>query len=444
VVYINGIAVAVIELKKSTVSVSQGIRQNLSNQNEHFNKPFFATIQFVMAGNTGEGLRYATIETPEKYYLEWKNDTVNTAAQPLDAVSIDINEKCASLPDKLDWQLYSIFQKRRFLDLIHNFVVFDKGVKKVCRHNQYFGIKKAQIKLGRNQGGIIWHTQGSGKTLTMVWLSKWILASNPDARVLIITDRDELDEQMEKVYKGVDEQVYRASSCADLVDRLDKTDKRLICSLIHKFGVRTNSEATESQTKKSVEQFIKELKAALPMGFKAKGDFVVFVDECHRTQSGLLHEAMKEILPNAIFVGFTGTPLLVKDKKTSIEVFSPGYIHTYKYDEAVADGVVLDLRYEARDIEQVITQQDKIDAYFDAKTRGLNDAAKAKLKSKWGNMPKVYSSRKRLEIIAEDIIADFDIKSRLADGNGNAILAADSIYSACKYYEIFQARNFKP
>lgn len=443
VVYINGIAVAVIELKKSTVSVSQGVRQNLSNQSEHFNKPFFTTMQFVMAGNTGEGLRYGTIETPEKYYVEWKNDAVNTTAQPLDDVSIDINEKCASLPDKLDWQLFSMFQKRRFLDLIHNFVVFDKGVKKVCRHNQYFGIKKAQIKLGRMQGGIIWHTQGSGKTLTMVWLSKWMLATNPNARVLIVTDRDELDEQMEKVYKGVDEQVYRTSSCADLVDRLDKTDKRLICSLIHKFGVRTNSESSESQTKKSVEQFVKELKAALPVEFKAKGNFVVFVDECHRTQSGLLHEAMKEILPNAIFVGFTGTPLLVKDKKTSIEVFSPGYIHTYKYDEAVADGVVLDLRYEARDIEQVISQQDKIDAYFDAKTRGLNDAAKAKLKSKWANMQKVYSSRKRLEVITEDIIADFDIKGRLTDGNGNAMLVADSIYSACKYYEIFQSRGFK-
>lgn len=443
VVYINGIAVAVIELKKSTVSVSQGIRQNISNQSEHFNKPLFTTIQFVMAGNTGEGLRYGAIETPEKYYLEWKNDTVNTTAQPLDDVSLDILEKCANLPDKLDWQLFSMFQKRRFLDLIHNFIVFDKGVKKVCRHNQFFGVKKAQIKLSRKQGGIIWHTQGSGKTITMVWLSKWILANNPNTRILIVTDRDELDEQMEKVYRGVDELVYRTSSCADLVDRLDKTEKRLICSLIHKFGIRTNSEATESQTKKSVEQYIKELKAALPKGFKAKGDFVVFVDECHRTQSGLLHEAMKEILPNAIFIGFTGTPLLVKDKKTSIEVFSPGYIHTYKYDEAVADGVVLDLRYEARDIEQIITAQDKIDQYFEAKTRGLNDAAKAKLKSKWGNMQKVYSSRKRLEVIAEDVIADFDIKNRLADGNGNAMLVADSIYSACKYYEIFQSRGFR-
>jgi type I restriction enzyme R subunit len=443
VIYINGIAVAVIELKKSTVSVSHGIRQNRSNENEHFNKPFFTTIQFEMAGNNSEGLRYGTIETKEKYYLEWKNDIVDTKAQPLDDVSLEILDKCKSLPDKLDWQLYSMFHKCRFLDLIHNFIVFDKGDKKVCYHNQFFGVKKAQLKLAKKQGGIIWHTQGSGKTLTMVWLSKWILANNPNARVLIVTDREELDDQMEKVYKGVDEQIYRTSSCADLVEKLDKTSKRLICTLIHKFGMHNSLESNEIQIKKSVEQFIKELREALPQGFKAKGDFVIFVDECHRTQSGLLHAAMKEILPAAIFIGFTGTPLLVKDKKTSIEIFSPGYIHTYKYDEAVADGVVLDLRYEARDIDQIITAQDKIDEYFDIKTRGLNDAAKAKLKSKWANMQKVYGSRKRLEVIADDIITDFDLKNRLADGHGNAMLVADSIYSACKYYKIFQAREFK-
>jgi len=443
VIYINGIAVAIMELKKSTVSVSTGIRQNRSNQSEHFNKPFFTTMQFILAGNDSEGLRYGTVETKEKYYLEWKNDTVHTTAQPLDDTSLNILEKCERLPNKLDWQLFSMFDKRRLIDLIHNFIIFDKGVKKVCRYNQFFGIKKAQIKLSRNQGGIIWHTQGSGKTLTMVWLSKWILENNQSARVLVITDREELDDQIEKVYIGVDEKVHRSTSCVDLVEKLNTSEKRLICSLIHKFGIGSRAESSESQAKKSVEQFIRELKAALPQGFKAKGDFVVFVDECHRTQSGVLHRAMKEILPNAIFVGFTGTPLLVKDKKTSIEVFAPGYIHTYKYNEAVSDGVVLDLRYEARDIEQIITAQEKIDAYFDTKTQGLNDVERAKLKSKWGNMQKVYSSRKRLEVIAEDIIADFDMKNRLADGNGNAMLVADSIYSACKYYEIFQSRGFK-
>ncbi|MDR3001978.1 MAG: HsdR family type I site-specific deoxyribonuclease [Fibromonadaceae bacterium] len=437
VVYINGIAIAVIELKKSTVSVLQGIRQNISNQNELFNKPFFTTIQFVMAGNSSEGLRYGTIETKEKYYLEWKNDTVNTETQPLDNVSLDIFDKCKSLSgDKLDWQLYSMFHKRRLLDLMHNFIAFDKGIKKMCRHNQFFGVKKAQLKLGKKQGGIIWHTQGSGKTLTMVWLSKWILASNPNARVLIVTDREELDAQIQKVYKGVNESIIPTKSCADLIDKLNVSQNRLICSLIHKFGKR--GEVSDLD----YEEFIKDLYKSLPKNFVAKGEFVVFVDECHRTQSGKLHKAMKAILPNAIFIGFTGTPLLVKDKATSIETFGE-YIHTYKYDEAVADGVVLDLRYEARDIEQVITAQDKIDAYFDAKTRGLNDSTKAKLKSKWANMQNVYSARKRLEVIAEDIISDFDTKARLADGNGNAMLVADSIYSACKYYKIFESLGFK-
>ena len=419
VVYINGIAIAVIELKKSTVSVSTGIRQNLSNQNEHFNKPFFTTIQYVMAGNSSEGLRYGTIETKEKYFMEWKDDT-------------DVSQ----FHDKLEWQLYSMFQKSRILDLIHNFIIFDKGEKKVCRHNQYFGIKNAQLRIVEKQGGIIWHTQGSGKTLTMVWLSKWILANNSDARVLIITDREELDEQIEKVYKGVDEQIYKTQSCTDLIDNLNTHQNRLVCSLIQKFGRRGEISDLD------YEKYIEELYKSLPKDFEAKGNFIVFVDECHRTQSGKLHKVMKEILPNAIFIGFTGTPLLRKDKATSLEIFG-GYIHTYKYDEGVTDGIVLDLRYEARDINQIITSQEKIDEYFTAKTRGLNDTAKAKLKSKWGNMQNVYSSKKRLRIIVEDIIRDFDIKNRLANGKGNAILVADSIYSACKYYVIFQEYGFK-
>ena len=151
VIYINGIAIAVIELKKSTVSVSQGIRQNVSNQSEHFNKPFFTTIQFVMAGNNSEGLRYGTIETKEKYYLEWKNDTVNTEAQPLDDVSVDILEKCKQLPDKLDWQLYSMFQKRRILDLIHNFIIFDNGTKRSAAIISSLVLKRHRSNLAENR-----------------------------------------------------------------------------------------------------------------------------------------------------------------------------------------------------------------------------------------------------------------------------------------------------
>ena len=431
VVFVNGIALSVIELKKSTISVSNGIRQNLTNQREGFIYPFFTTMQIEAAGNDSEGLRYGVINTPEKYYLEWKNyeKTSNAKAK-------EINNVCTLLKDnKLEWQTYSIYEKTRFLDIIHNFIIFDKGIKKVCRHNQYFGILEAQQKI--REGGIIWHTQGSGKSLTMVWLSKWILSHYHNARVLIITDRDELDEQIEKTYGGVDENIYRTTSCKDLIGKLGAHDERLICSLVHKFGHRNTSGVKAD----NYDAYIEELKKSLPKNFSAKGDIYVFVDECHRTQSGKLHKAMKEILPNSVFIGFTGTPLLREDKKKSKEIFGE-YIHTYKYSEAVTDNVVLDLHYESRDIPQEVTNQAKIDEWFEAKTRGLMPRAKAKLKQLWGNLQTLYSSKTRLEKIACDIIFDFNTKSRLEEGNGNALLVADTIYSACKYYEIFASKGF--
>lgn len=439
VIYLNGIAVAVIELKKSSVSVSTGIRQNLTNQKDSFIQPFFSTIQYCMAGNETEGLRYGTLLTKEKFYLEWKSDGFTDNEGERCDTDIRIDAECAKISNKLLGQLYAMFDKERFIDLLENFIVFDKGIKKVCRYNQYYGIKRAQMRLDKDKSGIIWHTQGSGKTLTMVWLSKWLLAHGygENCRVLIVTDRDELDEQIEKTFKGVDEKIARTSSGQDLIDKLNAYDDSLMCSLVHKFGKR-GGEASEAD----YDKFIEEIMKNLPEGFEAKGKIYVFVDECHRTQSGKLHAAMKAIMPKATFVGFTGTPLLKKDKKTSIEVFGP-YIHAYKYDEAVRDGVVLDLRYEYRDIPQDLSSQDKVDLWFDTKTRGLSPRAKAKLKEKWATMQKVYSSRSRLEKIAWDIIQDFDLKPRLMDGNGNAILVADSIYSACKYYEIFQSRGFK-
>jgi type I restriction enzyme R subunit len=437
VIYLNGIAVAVIELKKSTVSVSNGIRQNLTNQREMFIEPFFTTIQFCMAGNDSEGLRYGVIKTPEKYYLEWKKDGFGEYPEERHEMDIRVEEICDTIPNKLDSALFAMYYKARFLNLIHNFMIFDKGQKKVCRYNQYYGIMRAQKRLTSGKGGIIWHTQGSGKSLTMIWLSKWLLSNIPTARVLIVTDRDELDEQIERNYKGVNETIVRTRSGADLLARLNSHEDRLLCSLIHKFGKR-GGEATE----KDYERYIEELKGSLPADFSVKDDIYVFVDECHRTQSGKLHLAMKTILPHAVFVGFTGTPLLKSNKATSIEVFGQ-YIHTYKFDEGVADGVVLDLCYEYRDIPQEIMSQAKIDAWFEAKTRGLMPRAKARLKQVWGNMQTVYSSRSRLEKIVCDIIFDFETKARLADGSGNAILVADDILTACKYYELFQQKNFR-
>jgi len=415
VLYVNGIALGVLELKRSIVSVAQGIRQNWDSQKKEFIRPFFSTVQLIMAGNETEGLRYGVIETPEKYYLRWKETDAHPAAGD----------------NPLLRELSQICRKDRLLELVHDFIVFDAGTKKICRHNQYFGVHAAQERVRRREGGIIWHTQGSGKSLTMVWLAKWIRANVTNARVLLITDRTELDEQIEKVFNGVSENIYRTSSGADLVQVLNAAEEWLICSLIHKFG--RGDELSDAD----VETYVQDIQSNLPGGFYAKGELFVFVDECHRTQSGKLHKAMKALLPGAMFIGFTGTPLLKTDKQKSIEIFGP-YIHTYKYDEAVKDRVVLDLRYEARDIDQTITSQDRIDQWFELKTSGLTDLAKAQLKQRWGTLQRVLSSRGRLEQIVADILIDMETRDRLKSGHGTAILVSGSIYSACRFYEMFQ------
>jgi type I restriction enzyme R subunit len=409
VLYVNGIAIGVLELKRSIVSVAEGIRQNLDNQKKEFIRPFFATVQLVMAGNDTEGLRYGVVETKEKYYLTWK--------EPSD------------IENPLDRAVSQLCRKDRLLEVIHDFIVFDAGEKKTCRHNQYFGVHAAQEAVKRRQGGIIWHTQGSGKSLTMVWLAKWIRENVKDARVLLITDRIDLDEQIEKVFKGVNENIYRTKSGADLVNVLNESEELLICSLVHKFGASDDPD---------VDSYLADIHRHLPKDFYAKGNIFVFVDECHRTHkgSGKLHQAMTTLLPGAMLIGFTGTPLLKAEKQKSIEVFGP-YIHTYKYDEAVHDKVVLDLRYEARDIDQHLTSQQKIDQWFELKTAGLTDAARAQLKQRWGTMQKVLSSEPRLKMIIDDILMDMETRDRLKSGYGNAILVSSSIYNACRLFEMF-------
>lgn len=443
VLYVNGIAVGVLELKRSTVSISEGIRQNLDNQKHIFIKPFFSTIQYVMAGNDVEGLAYGAIQTREKFYLKWKevNEEKDKAYPHLLKITKTIRDKAANYSYPLDRNITEMLNKERFLELMHDFIVFDRGIKKHSRPNQYFGIKSAQDFIARKEGGIIWHTQGSGKSLTMVWLTKWLREYNPNARVLVITDREELDEQIEKVYMGVQEKIYRTKSGRDLLSKLNETSPWLMCSLIHKFGKKDKYD-DESASDEDVEKYLQELRSSIPSDYKAKGDIYVFVDECHRTQSGKLHDAMKAFVPDALFIGFTGTPLLKTDKQSSLEVFGR-YIHTYKFDEAVTDKVVLDLRYEARDIEQKITSFDKIDEWFDLKTKGLTEFAKAELKQRWGTIKKVYSSKSRLEKIVMDMMLDMERKERLQNGRGNAMLVSDSIYNACRYYELFQNAGLK-
>lgn len=396
VLYVNGIALGVLELKKSSVSVESGIRQNLDNQKKEFIRDFFKTIQLVMAGNESQGLKYGVIETKEKYYLSWKEEGV-----------------LKNLFETIECFL----KKERFLEFIHDFLIFDKGQKKCARFHQYFAIKKTQEFIKRKEGGIIWHTQGSGKSLTMVWLTQWLRKNIKQARILIVTDRRELDAQIQGVFSGIGENIYRADSKKDLLSVLFENKEFLVGSLMHKFD--------DNDLKQPV---LKE--------------WVVLVDECHRTQSAKLHKAMKSLLPNAIFIGFSGTPLLKQDKKTSQEVFGD-YIHCYKFNEAVSDKVVLDLNYEARSVDQYVSSPEKLDEYFELKTQNLNDAAKTELKKKWVNLQKVFSTKDRLARIVQDIVLDMAKLPRLRSEKGNAMLVAESVYNACRYFELFLETELK-
>ena len=414
VLYLNGLAIAVIELKRSSVELADGVRQLITNQEEIFNKGFFSTVQLVLAGSDSQGLRYGTTGTPEQFFVAWKGE-----APP--AASPAVAPAAGAL---LDRPLAQLCHKARLLDLIRNFMLFDAGHKKVPRPHQFFGVKAAQERIARREGGVIWHTQGSGKSILMVLIAKWLLEHDPDARILVVTDRDELDKQIEGVMKnagviGAESPSPRITSRAEFVEKLGSRTPRLLCALLHKFDAA-------------------DLTGPPP---PVNGRFYVFVDECHRTQGGDMNKQMKRWLTGAIFIGFTGTPLLRKDKLMTRDVFGT-YIHTYKFHEGVADGVILDLKYEARDVPQQLTTRAAIDPWCEQKTKGLNNFQKALVRKRWATMEELMSAGERKQRIIADIIEDFSLKPRLNSDRGTAILVAASIYDACHYFRLLQNTNF--
>ena len=411
VLYINGLAIGVIELKRSTVEVADGVRQLITNQEEMFNIGFFATVQLVFAGSDSQGLRYGTTGTPEQFFVQWKDEQGGGAMAP---------------GMLLDRPLARMCGKKRLLDLIRNCVLFDAGQKKVPRPHQYFGFKSAQERIRRREGGVIWHTQGSGKSILMVLIAKWLMEHDSEARILVITDRDELDKQIEGVMRNAgviseDASSPRITSRKQFVEKLGATTPRLLCALIHKFDTA-------------------DLKGDPPA---IHGRFYIFVDECHRTQGGDMNRQMKRWMRDAIFIGFTGTPLLRKDKLMTRDVFGT-YIHTYKFHEGVADKVILDLKYEARNVPQRLTSKKAIDAWFAQKTKNLNNFQKAVLRKRWATMEELMSAGERKQRIIADIIQDFSLKPRLNNDRGTAILVTASIYDACHYFRLFQNTTFGP
>ena len=438
VVYVNGIALAVIELKRSIVSVTEGIRQHLSNQMELI-PSFFTTTQFTAVANETNGFMYATICTPQKYWCPWKKDT---------------NETGVKLTDTEALQMF--FDKQTFMTMFRYGITTDAGIKKVMRPHQLHALNAAMPRLREKASGVIWHSQGSGKSLTMFWLAQYIKNNFENPRVLIITDRTELDEQIAMNFQHNGTDLHRAKSQDDLLETLNKGEEWLICSLIHKFGNRSNGER-EGEDIVDLDSYLKELmdkiKAEYP-NFSVKGkNFFVFIDECHRTNGGRLHEAMRAILgDNVMLIGFTGTPLL-KDQKQSkkyekeyqkisklSEVRFGSFIHMYLHKQAVEDGVILDLQYEGRDVEQRISDKDKLDDKLANITAGLDEESKLAVEGRWATMQRIFSSKERIERIGWSVLDDM-AKYPMTESWANAMLVAGNIEAAYKYYDFFQNQS---
>ena len=408
VLFINGIPIVVIELKKSSVSLENGIKQLEKEQGKDEIAHLFKYIQLTIAAN-GSGARYGTTGTAFKFYSVWKEQDEAKAKESLKSL---INGREISA---LDMTLFALLSKDRLLRLVRHYIVFDQKMKKVCRYQQFFAIEEtlkrvSMIKDGVRAGGLIWHTQGSGKSLTMVMLTKLLKQIYINSKIIVVTDRIDLDGQIHETFENTDTTAGRASSGSDLIEKL-QSGVSVITTLVHKF------------------EKVKNQKVVI-----RDGDIFVLVDESHRTQGGDLHKAMKKALPLACYIGFTGTPLL-KREKNSFAKFG-GEIHRYTIDDAVKDGAVLPLLYEGRYVGQEVLDPEGLTRKFDLISRELGDEAKRDLQQKWARFERVASSEQRLELIAVDI--NGHIKKTLKESGFKAMLATQRKYDAIKYHEIFE------
>lgn len=416
VLFVNGIPLVVIEVKCSAVETNQGISQHVRNQNPDGEIPrLFAVSQVLIAANDSDP-RYATTGTPAKFWALWREQDISDAQmgsivnagldpQEIAKIWIDFDRHRRThdrlmdpgaggrLPTQLDRTLIGLCDPARFLEIVRGFALFDDGIKKVARYQQYFGVVRAMERIrqmtpdGRRKGGVIWHTQGSGKSLTMVMLAGAIEREFRHARFVIVTDRVDLDRQLTQTFRNAGKQAEQATTGSDLIKKL-KARRPVVTTLIHKFRA----------------------------GLSAAGDFkdsdpdiFVLVDESHRSQTvtdiDSLHAQMRKVLPAASYIGFTGTPLL-KQEKSTFDRFG-GLIHAYKIDQAVRDKAVVPLFYEGRHVDMNV-QDASLDKWFDRATRGLSDDQRADLKRRMARAQTVQGVKPWLKEIAWDVSNDFD------------------------------------
>jgi len=406
VLFVNGIPLAVIECKDASVPIIQAISQNIRNQKPDYIPQLFKFIQIVMAANKNE-TKYATCGTPDKFWSTWNEQYVEKQNELLDKTVI------GRQVTKQDRDIISLFEKERFLELIKDFIIFEAGKKKICRYQQYFAVKAMLERIKQDKkGGVVWHTQGSGKSITMVYITKKIMEDKEiqNPQVVIATDRVDLDKQIHKTFNRIGVEAARATTGNNLTELIKNEKIRIITTVVNKFETVVKSGVTVD----------------------APNTFIL-VDEGHRTQYGEINRRMQEVFKGAIYISFTGTPIMKKDKNI-FDKFG-GLIHKYSLDDALKDKAIVPLIYEGKMVDQEVSKE-AIDMRLDMLTRNLTEEQKTDVMKKWSRFEKVASSEQRLELIAWDIASNYN---QTLKGTGfNAMLACNKKVEAVKYYNIFR------
>ena len=410
ILFINGIPMAVIEAKRPSVLVDGAVSQMIRNQKPDYIPDLFKFVQVVMATNKNE-VKYATVGTPKKFWSVWKEEDEkwHQAAVNKAVIGREIT--------KQDQDMVSLFSPERFAEIIQYFILFDLNIKKIARYQQYFGVQAILDRVeerdqeGNRKSGVIWHTQGSGKSLTMVMLARYIFNRYRQLgpKVIIVTDRVDLDDQIYKTFSHTSLRPSKASTGKHLVKLINNDAADIITAIVNKF-------VTASDMQEPV----------------LSRDVFILVDESHRTQYGRFHNKMKELFPNACYLGFTGTPLMKSEKNTMMKFGD--LIHTYTIADAVADKTILPLYYEGRMVEQSVNQK-AIDGALDIITRNLDKDHKDQVMKRWSQFSKIASSDQRIGLVAFRVNEDY--RKRLEQTNFNAMLATSSKIDAIRYWEHF-------
>lgn len=411
VLFINGIPFAVIECKAPHIPVEEAVGQMIRNQQAAYIPQLFKFAQLVVATNKN-AVKYATAGTPKKFWSVWKEQDDEWLQTRLKALVPD------RMPTEQDRNIVSLFSPERVYELIRYFILFDANVKKVCRYQQFFAVREIMKTIvendehGNRQSGVIWHTQGSGKSLTMVMLAKYILMELKDChpRVVIVTDRKELDAQIAATFAHTRLTPARATSGRHLVELVNSARADVITSIINKFNT------VERQEVKNPSR-----------------DIFVLVDESHRSNYGLMATRMRSVFPNACYIGFTGTPLMKSEKNTMARFGR--LIHKYTIRDGVEDGAIVPLIYEGRFVEQKVDEEN-IDLWFKQTTRRLTEAQREDLRRKWSSIRRLTSTDARIKRIALDISEHFI--EGYKDTGFKAMLATNYKRDAIRYLQCFE------